>query len=91
MTATKPDPLDMTETEIIHVIEQTSAAIAVAAPAKAKRLRDRAEECRALAQIMTSVDDAAYYANLAETYECLAEQHEQLARDIVTFNINTSA
>jgi hypothetical protein len=36
-------------------------------PAKAKRLRHRAKASRALARIMTSVADAAYYLNLAKS------------------------
>ena len=57
------------------------------APAKAKRFRDRAEECCALARMMPSAAHAAVYLNLAETYERLAKQEEWLARDIVTPNI----
>jgi hypothetical protein len=46
-----------------------------------KKLLHRAEECRALAQMMTSADTAAYYLRLAETYDAMAEQADQLARD----------
>jgi hypothetical protein len=55
---------------------------------QAKQLRDRAEECRALAQLTTSDANAAYYIRLAETYDHLAEQQEQLARDIAELKIN---
>ena len=72
------------------MIQAVSAATAVKAPAKAKRLRDRAEECRALARMMTSAAHAAVYLNLAETYKRLAEQEEWLACDTVTSNIKTS-
>jgi hypothetical protein len=93
MTA-KAEPPAVIETEIIRVadqmIEQTRAAIPFEAPAKAKRLRDRAEECRALARIMASAPNAACYLNLAGAYDGLAEQLEQLARDIVKLNIKTS-
>jgi hypothetical protein len=72
------------------MIQAVSAATAVKAPAKAEGLRDRAEECRTLARMMTSATHAAVYLNLAETYERLAEQAEWLARDTVTSNIKTS-
>jgi hypothetical protein len=94
MTMRKTEPPDMIEMEVIgvtdDVIEQVRTATAVEAPAKAKRLRDRAEECRALARIMTSAANAASYLNLAEAYDGLAEQQEQLARDIVKFDIKMS-
>jgi hypothetical protein len=48
--------------------------------ALSKKLQHRAEECRALAQMMTSVD-ASSYLRLAKTYEAMAEQADQLARD----------
>jgi hypothetical protein len=80
---------DMIETEIKRLLAEEVAA--VEAPARAKKLRDRAEECRALAQIVTSAPNAASYLNLAQIYDGLAEQQEQLARDIVKFNIKTSA
>ena len=79
---------DMIETEIKRLLAEEVAA--VEAPARAKKLRDRAEECRALAQIVTSAPNAASYLNLAQIYDGLAEQQEQLARDIVKFNIKTS-
>jgi hypothetical protein len=47
---------------------------------RAKRLRDRAEECRALARIMPS-EVAAAYLRYAQGYDALAEQQERLARD----------
>ena len=43
------------------------------------------------AQIVTSAPNVASYLNLAQIYDGLAEQQEQLARDIVKFNIKTSA
>ncbi len=52
--------------------------------ALSKKLRHRAEECRALAQMMTSAANGASYLRLAETYDAAAEQADQLARDIVT-------
>jgi hypothetical protein len=45
---------------------------------QAKQLRDRAEECRALARMI----NAAYYLRLAKAYDRLADQQERLARDI---------
>jgi len=56
--------------------------------ARAKRLRDRAEECRALARIMPSDAGAAAYLRYAEDYDALAEQQEQLAHDIAELKIN---
>jgi hypothetical protein len=52
--------------------------------ALSEKLRHRAEECRALAQVMISADNAASYLRLAETYDAAAEQAVELARDIVT-------
>jgi hypothetical protein len=80
---------DMIETEIQRLLAEEVAA--VEAPARAKKLRDRAEECRALAQMMTTAPNVASYLNLARIYDGLAEQQEQLARDIVKFNIKASA
>jgi hypothetical protein len=79
---------DMIETEIKRLLAEEDGA--VEAPARAKKLRDRAEECRALAQIVTSAPNAASYLNLAQIYDGLAEQQQELARDIVKFNIKTS-
>jgi hypothetical protein len=56
--------------------------------AQAKRLRDRAEECRNLARMMTSETNAASYLRFADSYDALAEQQEQLARDIAELRIN---
>jgi hypothetical protein len=50
--------------------------------ALSKRLRHRAEECRALALMMISAANAASYLRLAETYDAMAEQADQLARDV---------
>jgi hypothetical protein len=52
---------------------------------QAKRLRDRAEECRTLARMI----NAAYYLRLAETYDRLADQQERLACDIAEFEIES--
>jgi hypothetical protein len=54
-----------------------------------KKLRHRAEECRALAEMMTSADNAASYLRLAETYDVMSEHAGQLARDIVKTNIKS--
>jgi hypothetical protein len=56
--------------------------------ARAKGLRDRAEECRTLARIMTSEASVAAYLHYAEGYDALAEQQEQLARDAAELKIN---
>jgi hypothetical protein len=56
--------------------------------ARAKRLRDRAEECRTLARIMPSGAGAAAYLRYAEGYDALAEQQEQLARGAAELKIN---
>jgi hypothetical protein len=80
---------DMIETEIKRLLSEEVAA--VEAPARAKKLRDRADECRTLAQIMTTAPNVASYLNLAQIYDGLAQQQEQLARDIVKFNIKASA
>jgi hypothetical protein len=55
---------------------------------RAKRLRDRAEECRTLARIMPSEAGAAAYLRYAKSYDALAEQQEQLARDAAKLNVN---
>jgi hypothetical protein len=49
--------------------------------AVAKRLRERAEECRALARVMTSAAIAASYLRFADIYDALAKQEEQIAFD----------
>ena len=56
--------------------------------AQAKKLRDRAEECRALARIIPAEAGAATYLRYAEDYEALAEQEERLARDAAELEIN---
>jgi hypothetical protein len=48
----------------------------------AKKLRDRGEECRALAQLMDTEENAARYLRMADDYDALARQEEQLARDL---------
>jgi hypothetical protein len=52
--------------------------------ALSEKLRHRAEECRALARMMTSAAIAASYLRIGETYDAAAEQADQLARDIAT-------
>jgi hypothetical protein len=56
--------------------------------ARAKRLRDRAEECRTLARIMPSEAGAAAYLRYAEHYDALAERQERLAGGTADLNIN---
>jgi len=51
---------------------------------EAKRLRDRAGEWRSLARVMTSEANAASFLRFADTYDALAEQQEQLAREGVS-------
>jgi hypothetical protein len=55
--------------------------------ALSKKLRHRAEECRALAQMMTAAN-AATYLRLAKTYDAAAKQADQIARDIVKTSIS---
>jgi hypothetical protein len=55
--------------------------------ALSKKLRCRAEECRALAQMMTSAASAKSYLRFAKTYDAMADQEDQFARDIVKTNI----
>jgi hypothetical protein len=45
---------------------------------KAKKLRDRAEECRALAKIMRDQESRAAYLSLAQSYETLAKHEEAM-------------
>jgi hypothetical protein len=61
--------------EIVEVAPMTTLK-GPSAPAKAKRFRDRAEECRALARMTTAAAHTAIYLNLAEIYERLAVQEE---------------
>jgi len=56
--------------------------------ARAKRLRDRAEECRTLARIMPFQAGAAAYLRYAKDYDALAEQQERLARGAAELEIN---
>jgi hypothetical protein len=49
--------------------------------ALSKKLQRRAEECRALAQMMTSAANAASYLRLAGTYDAMADATDQLVRD----------
>jgi hypothetical protein len=55
---------------------------------RAIRLRDRAEDCRALARIIPAEAGAATYLRYAEDYDALAEQEERLARDAAELEIN---
>jgi len=59
--------------------------------ARAKRLRDRAEECRTLARIVPSEAGAAADLRYAEGYDTLAKQQERLACDAAELKINKSA
>jgi hypothetical protein len=78
------DP-DMIETEInLLLAEEARGVPALEATARAKKLRDRAEECRALARMMTSAANVASYLDLAKIYDNLAEQRERLSRDTAT-------
>jgi hypothetical protein len=56
--------------------------------AQARKLRDRGEECRTLARLMDTEANAATYLRMADAYDTLAEQEEQLASDVVRFNLN---
>lgn len=47
--------------------------------AQAKKLRDRAEECRRLAELM-GLEGRGTYLRLAEAYEPLADQEEAFVR-----------
>jgi hypothetical protein len=49
--------------------------------ALSKKLRHRAEECRALAEMMTSAENAAIYLRIAEIYDAMSKQADQLVRD----------
>jgi len=55
--------------------------------AQAKKLRHRGEECRTLARLMDTEENAARYLRMADSYDALAKQEEQLARDVVRFNL----
>ena len=55
--------------------------------AQAKKLRHRGEECRTLARLMDTEENAARYLRMADAYDALAKQEEQLARDVVRFNL----
>jgi hypothetical protein len=49
--------------------------------ALSKKLGHRAEECRALAEMMTSAENAAIYLRIAEIYDAMSKQADQLVRD----------
>jgi hypothetical protein len=55
--------------------------------AQAKKLRHRGEECRTLARLMDTEESAARYLRMADAYDALAGQEEQLARDVVKFKL----
>jgi hypothetical protein len=55
--------------------------------AQARKLRHRGEECRTLAQLMDTAANAATYLRMADAYDALAEQEEQLASDVVRFSL----
>ena len=55
--------------------------------AQAKKLRHRGEECRTLAGLMDTEENATRYLRMADAYDALAKQEEQLARDVVRFNL----
>ena len=55
--------------------------------AQAKKLRHRGEECRTLTRLMDTEENAARYLRMADSYDALAKQEEQLARDVVRFNL----
>ena len=50
--------------------------------AQAKKLRHRGEECRTLARLMDTEENAAMYLRMADDYDALAKQEERLARDL---------
>jgi hypothetical protein len=63
-------PPDTIEAESVRALAEEARAMApVEAPGKAKKLRDRAEECRALAQMMTCKVNTTFYLNIAEIYD----------------------
>jgi len=47
---------------------------------KRAKLRDRADECRRLAALVTDQAGRASYLQLADAYEALAKQEEALSR-----------
>lgn len=57
---------------------------------QARRLRDRAEECRRLAKLMTDELNRRAYLELAQSYELLASKEEQLGRDILKPAVRTT-
>jgi hypothetical protein len=50
--------------------------------AQAKKLRHRGEECHTLARLMDTEVNAARYLRMADDYDALAKQEEQLARNL---------
>jgi hypothetical protein len=52
--------------------------------AKARKLRHRGEECRTLARLTDAEENAARYLRMADTYDALADEEGQLARDVVS-------
>ena len=55
--------------------------------AQARKLRHRGEECRTLARLMETEENATRYLRMADAYDALAEQEEQLARDVARFKL----
>jgi hypothetical protein len=55
--------------------------------AKARKLRHRGEECRTLARLMDAEENAARYSRMADSYDALADEEEQLASDAVRFDL----
>jgi hypothetical protein len=53
--------------------------------AQARKLRHRGEGCRTLARLMDTEENAARYLRMVDAYDALAEQEEQLARDVARF------
>jgi len=50
--------------------------------ATAKRYRDQAEEFRAKAELMADIDTRAQYDRMADAYERLADNEEDVVRNI---------
>jgi hypothetical protein len=57
---------------------------------QARRLRDRAEECRRLAKLATDKANRHAYQKLAHSYELLATKEEQLGRDLLKPPVRTT-
>jgi len=57
---------------------------------QARRLRDRAEECRRLAKLATDIVHRRAYQKLAHSYELLSTKEEQLGRDLLKPPVRTT-